>query len=137
MFEGPCEKLQFRAKTITNAGFITMSNETIYKVIFDPPKMTVHEEYLIYDLIAMISAIGGTLGLCIGFSFASITSTTLGYFEKMAAKFRVGDNHQSTETDRSHRVSKTDLAVLETKLDIQMAQQAQLMERLSALETKS
>ena len=29
----------------------------------------VNEEYLIFDAVAMISAIGGTLGLCIGFSF--------------------------------------------------------------------
>ena len=34
-----------------------------------PSRVTVHEEYLVYDLVAVVSAIGGTLGLCIGFSF--------------------------------------------------------------------
>ena len=135
-FVGPCNKLEFRTKSTINAGFMTMSNETKFKVVFDPPKMTVHEEYLIYDLIAMISAIGGTLGLCIGFSFANITSTALGYFEKMA-KSRIGDNPHYMETDCSQRISKTDLAVVETKLEIQMAQQAQILERLIAIETRN
>ena len=39
-----------------------------------PPLVTVKEEYVIYDAVAMISAIGGTMGLCIGFSFSDISS---------------------------------------------------------------
>ena len=31
----------------------------------------------------MISAIGGTLGLCIGFSFTNVTSSTLKYLERV------------------------------------------------------
>ena len=36
---------------------------------FAPGLMIVKEEYLIYDLISMIGSVGGTLGLCVGFSF--------------------------------------------------------------------
>ena len=38
-------------------------------VFSSPEVVTVNEEYLIYDLISMIGSIGGSLGLCIGFSF--------------------------------------------------------------------
>ena len=31
--------------------------------------MTVYDNYLIYDAITMIGSVGGTLGMCIGFSF--------------------------------------------------------------------
>ena len=35
--------------------------------------VTVKEEYVIYDLLAMIGSIGGTMGLFIGFSFANLS----------------------------------------------------------------
>ena len=37
-----------------------------------PESVMVNEQYLIYDAIGMIGAVGGTLGMCIGFSFDSI-----------------------------------------------------------------
>ena len=33
-----------------------------------------YEEYLIYDVISMIGSVGGTLGMCIGFSFTGVLS---------------------------------------------------------------
>ena len=35
-------------------------------------KVQVKEEYFIFDLVSVISAIGGTLGLCTGFSFTQL-----------------------------------------------------------------
>ena len=35
---------------------------------------TVYEEYYIYDAISMVGSVGGTLGMCIGFSFTGIIS---------------------------------------------------------------
>ena len=46
----------------------------------NPYETLVKEEYLIYDLVSMISAIGGTLGLCIGFSFKECARDILGFF---------------------------------------------------------
>ena len=43
----------------------------------EPPVIKVHEEYLLYDMVAMISAIGGTMGLCIGISFYNISGILL------------------------------------------------------------
>ena len=39
-----------------------------------PSKTTVKEEYLIYDLVSMISAIGGTMSLCAGLNFLRLKS---------------------------------------------------------------
>ena len=33
-----------------------------------PERKKIAEEYLLYDVIGVIGAVGGTLGLCIGFS---------------------------------------------------------------------
>ena len=67
----PCVKLQYKAETTTET--VSVEKVAEYKLTFsDPPKVTVREEYLIFDGITMISAIGGTLGLCIGFSFKDL-----------------------------------------------------------------
>ena len=34
--------------------------------------LIVKEEYLIYDILALIGAVGGTMGICIGVSFADL-----------------------------------------------------------------
>ena len=34
--------------------------------------LIVKEEYLIYDILALIGAVGGTMGICIGMSFADL-----------------------------------------------------------------
>ena len=54
---------------------------TFYLRMGYPKKVKVHEEYLIYDMLAMISAVGGTMGLCIGFSFNDFCCFILKYLE--------------------------------------------------------
>ena len=48
--------------------------------------MKVEEEYLIKDFVGMIGSIGGTLGLCIGFSFLGGTSYLLSNLQDMVQK---------------------------------------------------
>ena len=68
ILEKPCTKLQYKYDTTIWRNF--NKNEVKLDIRFpSPPKVSAKEEYLIYDLISMIGAIGGTLGLCIGFSF--------------------------------------------------------------------
>ena len=43
--------------------------------------MKVEEEFLIHDFVAMLSSIGGTLGMCIGFSFVGLSSFVLGHLQ--------------------------------------------------------
>ena len=40
------------------------------------------EEYLVFDFVSMISAIGGSMGLCIGFSFLDLARLCLEYLEE-------------------------------------------------------
>ena len=52
--------------------------------MFDPPEMvTMHDEYLIYDEVSMIGSIGGTLGMCIGFSFTNTVSCLISLAERL------------------------------------------------------
>ena len=53
-----------------------------------PKSVSVDEEFLIYDFVAMISAIGGTLGLCIGFSFFDLCGFILSHLELGIEKFK-------------------------------------------------
>ena len=50
-------------------------------LFLNPPKVSVKEEYLIYDAVSMVSAIGGTMGLCVGFSFTGLISCLLSYLD--------------------------------------------------------
>ena len=72
----PCTKISFHTRTSVYHGW-TNPNQVRFVIIFSPPEMTVKEEYLIYDMVSMISAIGGTMGLCVGFSFNDISSFVL------------------------------------------------------------
>ena len=54
---------------------------TFYLRMESSRKVKIYEEYLIYDLVSMIGAIGGTLGLCIGFSFNDVCNFLLNHLE--------------------------------------------------------
>ena len=57
---------------------------------------------MVYDLVAMIGAVGGTMGLCIGFSFNDALNFVLGYLEMGVnwIKSRVANNRHVSETAR-------------------------------------
>ena len=83
-FGQQCSKLGFRAIAIeldTLKG--GQKNEAVYTLALanGEAKVKVKEEYLIYDGVAMISAIGGTLGLCVGFSFYNLSNYFIGWLE--------------------------------------------------------
>ena len=86
--ENPCTKLVFQAKRTTKPlpDFFNTKFGVI-QMVFDPPHVVVKEEYLIFDFVSMISAIGGTLGLCIGFSFTDFAGRILAYTEKTTKGF--------------------------------------------------
>ena len=63
----PCTKLQYKVDEDTYS--YAMDQVEFVFHFTKPPMTTVKEEYLIYDLVAMISSVGGTLGLFTGFTF--------------------------------------------------------------------
>ena len=80
VFRKPCTKLEYRMDGASYSG-MAYPNQASFFVKFSSMNVSVKEEYLIYDLIAVISALGGTMGLCIGFSFDSFTDCLFRYLQ--------------------------------------------------------
>ena len=75
----PCTKVQY--KVAGQVWYNKQTNHPAYKIEFNnPPKVMVKQEYLICDMLTMVGAIGGTLGLCIGFSFNEFFKWIWNYF---------------------------------------------------------
>ena len=83
----PCVKLDYKGDETTYHDRPKGKMARYLLLFSNPPKVIVQEEYLIYDGIALISAIGGTLGLCIGFSFFDFFGFLLRYLEHGIEKF--------------------------------------------------
>ena len=79
----PCTKLQYETDvtrwTVNEDGEWNSIDFWVQFAI--PEEVRVNEEFMIFDAVSMISAIGGTMGLCIGFSFLAVSQWTLGWIE--------------------------------------------------------
>ena len=96
----PCTKVQY--KTVEDSYTHTEDQVELVFYFTKPAMLTVHEEYLIYDLVAFISSVGGTFGLCIGFSFLDVGKWLIYFLEVLLSK----GNHQSGFEERKIK-SKT------------------------------
>ena len=79
----PCSKVEYKAIANQLENEKGWQNQAFYKLALanGEAKANVKEENLIYDGVAMISAIGGTLGLCVGFSFYNLSNFFIGWLE--------------------------------------------------------
>lgn len=93
----PCHKLQYSGK-ILNENIDKSNLVTLWYHFVAPGFMIVKEEYLIYDLIAMIGSVGGTLGLCIGFSFFNVIDHLLNCFKKIISNDIISTSVESYPT---------------------------------------
>ena len=83
----PCTRLTYKGLKTTHKH--NHGPEATYHMMFlNPAMVSVREEYLIYDAVSMISAIGGTLGLCIGISFYNISSLLVEWLEIVLNRVR-------------------------------------------------
>ena len=79
----PCTVLRYNDEETTYENIHVTKNQVEFEIVFaQPTKVNVKEEYLIYDLISFVGVIGGTMGLCIGFSFRDCAKWGLTYIEK-------------------------------------------------------
>ena len=68
----PCTKLQYSNVALQDTRKWE-SSKTEFRIKFaEPYHVKVKEEYLLHDLVSMIGAVGGTMGICIGFSFTEV-----------------------------------------------------------------
>ena len=130
----PCTKLQYQTQESTIA---CPSNISEFELGFiEPAEVLVKEEYIIFDGVAMISAIGGTLGLCIGFSFLEIASNILRILENVSqsvSRRAIEYSSKSLETD----YSPTKVKVKPCSGEIGTISRLEKMEmRISVLEDK-
>ena len=92
----PCTKLQYPKESqhkVSNPNF-----RAEFALSFGKPALVaVKEEYLIYDLVSMIGAIGGTLGLCIGFSFNDACNFLLNHLESGISSCQNGNKVSQRE----------------------------------------
>ena len=78
----PCTRVDYKTIKSTQKLPELYGNMAFFSLAYpEPPVIKVHEEYLLYDMVAMISAIGGTMGLCIGISFYNISGILLSWIE--------------------------------------------------------
>ena len=75
-FEHLCTKIEYKAIANELESVKRRHNEAFYLLALSngEARVKVKEEYLINNGVAMISAIGGTLGICIGFSFYNLSN---------------------------------------------------------------
>ena len=84
----PCVKIEY--ETHVSDQTPTHNNQSVqfWMTFSHPPKVRVKEEYLLFDMVSMISAIGGTMGLCIGFSFGDVTKWIVAHIEQGFSRVR-------------------------------------------------
>ena len=82
-FRHACSKIEYKAIANELENEQGWKNQAFYKLALanGEAKANVKEENLIYDWVAMISAIGGTFGLCVGFSFYNLSNYFIGWLE--------------------------------------------------------
>ena len=85
----PCTTFQYNGNMMYEKFYLQQPIDNAYVItlyyLYDS-FTTVHEEYLVYDLITMIGSVGGTLGMCIGFSFTGMISWILSHILRMTKK---------------------------------------------------
>ena len=65
------------------------NNTMAFNYYFAPPYVAIiHDEYLLFDFLGLISSVGGTLGIFIGFSFIAIISAFLSYLLSIINKYK-------------------------------------------------
>ena len=79
-----CSTLQYSGEESYNKKFTNGTVGFQYKFADSSPiLLTLYEEYLIYDAITMVNSVGGTLGMCIGFSFTGMISFLINLFHNI------------------------------------------------------
>ena len=79
----PCKKLFYFGSVMRPSQTKTENMSRLWYHFSPPGNLIVHEEYLIFDMISLISSVGGTLGLCIGFSFTNLVKYAMTFLKHL------------------------------------------------------
>ena len=77
-----CINLEYIEKEAFNWKFADKNVTFKFGYEFPSNSTTLYEEYWVYDGINAIGSVGGTLGMCVGFSFTGLISSLLNIFQR-------------------------------------------------------
>ena len=79
----PCRMLEYSGVLLKDdKDYYADSGTLSFNYEFSNPELTIqYKEHLVFDTITMIGSVGGTLGMCIGFSFSGVTTTILDFIK--------------------------------------------------------
>ena len=81
-FTRPCNILEYSGQTTYDRKRFNDNSTFLLRYQFSPPEKTLHfNERYVFDAVGMIGSVGGTLGMCIGFSFSGLTSAVLSFIK--------------------------------------------------------
>ena len=89
-----------------------------------------YEEYLIFDSVAMIGSIGGTLGLCIGFSFTNVLAMLLKLLNYLRKKHSDEDDNILKSEQEKDFATKQEIASMQKSLKVVMERLDQYKQKL-------
>ena len=93
--------------------------------------LKLEEEYLIQDFVGMLSSVGGTLGMFVGFSFVGLSSSIFDHLQRMLEKLM--DKKSLSEVGN---MPKGLIKVQNIKDEAAMEDRITLAERIQGLETE-
>ena len=122
--EKPCTILHYRGSSAQ----MKSGNNTadfLYRFYGKEPHVDVKEEYLILDFVAMVGSVGGTLGLCIGFSFSNFFVFFTNQFTQMIRRMkRVREEEKATDYVTKQEVNELRKVLLKSmKSEMQKLQE--------------
>ena len=127
-----CTTLEYSGQ-VTSIPSASLWNGTfifLYKFL-SSNSTTVYNEYLIYDAVSMIGSVGGSLGLCIGFSFTGMVSCLINIIQN---KFMVG--HYEQENKNSEKLQPlNDMMTINERFIEQEKLNMKIMNELEALKS--
>ena len=80
---------------------------------FQNTNMKVEEEYLVQDFVGMLGSIGGTLGMCIGFSFVGLSFSIIEHLQGFILSFFCSKPNTIQMTD--HKIIKVENKIEDVK----------------------
>ena len=86
--KGPCINMQLSYKRLIYMQLKTLVNRSNIAIYYENTDTIVSEEMLLYDLNSIVSAVGGSLGLFLGFSCFQVALWMLGCVSKMCKKYQ-------------------------------------------------
>ena len=134
----PCTKIEyssFNQNTVIEAN----SNKTIqFEFGFSYPEVVqVYEEVLLFDEIAMISSIGGTLGLCIGFAFTNISRSLISYAKMISDWIQSKSNNDVAFNDSENDAEESNVEKEEKVEELTRHRRASKIEGIKKIESLS